>query len=173
MPSRSIFVASLYVLYCAAAATGQQSARPCLYSIFSHRLFSVLFCNADLLLACVQKCWDYTQYVSDCMGDTTCLCEDSEFQNVCIPSSSIFALCSGLTSIAKYRPFISVSTRNAKRRFSQTRFITPLPCALLGLARTTSTATHQHLSDRKLPATSVIYLGVLYRLQIHRRTPVP
>lgn len=51
---------SLYVSTTVAAATGSKAARP----------------------ECVQKCWDYTQYVSlQCAGDNDCLCADSEYQN--------------------------------------------------------------------------------------------
>lgn len=36
-----------------------------------------------LCVGCVNKCWDYTQYVAPhCLGDSQCLCNDSEYQNV-------------------------------------------------------------------------------------------
>lgn len=36
---------------------------------------------------CAVRCWENTKYVSKCLNDNTCLCNEAEYQNVSFPSA--------------------------------------------------------------------------------------
>lgn len=45
-------------------------------------------------LGCASKCWDNSKYVSTCVqaNEIQCLCEDAEFQSVCLNYVAVFHL---------------------------------------------------------------------------------
>jgi hypothetical protein len=38
--------------------------------------------EADSLKGCAVRCWENTKYVSKCLNDNTCLCNEAKYQNV-------------------------------------------------------------------------------------------
>lgn len=45
-------------------------------------LFVCPVISADMTTGCAVRCWENTQYVSKCFGDTACLCREENYQSV-------------------------------------------------------------------------------------------
>lgn len=116
--------------------------------------------DANLQQGCVSKCWDNSKYVSTCVkaNETQCLCEDAEFQSVCVPLMSPSILS---TLLINFRWYSNASTLNVRllnsappfTKLSQHALILgwtiSMPCLLSSVTKVYASAEAQALAMRR------------------------
>ena len=129
-------------------------------------------------LGCASKCWDNSKYVSTCVqaNEIQCLCEDAEFQSVCVSTMSPYSTQSALLIHSRWCS--NVSTLNARllnsappftkpfRHALTPRWMPPMPCLLSSVikvyvsAEARAQAMHQVISRHRQSTPWLVALSV-------------